>query len=432
MGLFNRRATKTELMDRRPNAEVILARALTLAVVAALSGLVGGAALAGCKPSGAKTRIDATAPELVPVRVETLARRPYQRVGRAVATVYPWRQVSIRAEAPGRVLDIRHEVGDKVKKGVLLVRLDGSMAWRTYQATRLGIKQGQVALRLAKINLDRMKRLRSSGDVPQAQLDQAQNAYDRAKTGIELARAQTAQVGRQLGNYWVRAPFAGVLAKRPINVGDYVSPGSPVFTLVEMKRVKVVVGLDPTEGLLLKKGMPAKISVKTIKGLLVRQARVHLVRPLADATTRRVEIELAVDNQDLLLKPGVIAQVEIPLAAPEQRLLVPADAVVELLGRRYIYVVRGGKAQRVEVKLGVSTADRVEILPRGVQPARLGELLVVQGVQRLVPGAKVKIVPSAGPVTMAGEVVRRPRPAPNSRPAPRPVIRAAPMRAAAK
>jgi membrane fusion protein, multidrug efflux system len=382
--------------------------AVALAVLAVLVGLVGGAVLVGCKRGGAKSKSDAASPELVPVRVETLARRPYQRVGRAVATVHPWRQVSIRAEAPGRVLDIRHEVGDKVKKDVLLVRLDGSVAWRSYKATRLGIKQGQVALRMARINLDRMKRLRSSGDIPQAQLDQAQNAFDRANTGVELAKAQTAQVGRQLGNYWVRAPFAGVLAKRPINVGDYVSPGSPVFTVVEMKRVKVVVGLDPTEGLLLKKGMPAKVSVKTIRGSMSRPAKVYLVRPLADATTRRVEIELVVDNQDLLLKPGVVAQVEIPLAAPESRLLVPADAVVALLGRRYVYVLRDGKARRVEVKLGVSTADRVEILPRGVLPAKVGEPLVVQGVQRLVPGARVKIVPSRPPSLSRGPVPMRP------------------------
>lgn len=381
--------------------------------------------LAGCKLGGQEIQYDAAVSELVPVRVESLSKRSYQRLGRAVATVNAWKEVSLRAEAPGRVLAIRHEVGDTVKKGVLLVRLDGSMAWRSYQATRLGIKQGKVALRLTKINLDRMKRLRVSGDIPQAQLDQAQNAYDRAKTGVELAKAQTAQVGRQLGNYWVRAPFAGVLAKRPINVGDYVSPGSPVFTLVVMNRVKVVVGLDPTEGLLLKKGMLARVSIKTIRGPLVRHAKVYLVRPLADATTRRVEIELEVDNQDLLLKPGVMAQVEIPLAAPERRLLVPADAVVEMLGRRYVYVVRDGKAQRVEVKLGVSTADRVEILPRGPMPARVGEQLVIQGVQRLVPGAKVKIVASTPPVTVAGEARGMARTTPPMGPPKRPMKRPA-------
>lgn len=382
-------------------------RTLRLVAGIGLVGMTWGVGLGGCKRGGAKSKADAAAAELVPVRVETLAKRSYQRQGRAVATLNAWKEVSLRAEAPGRVLDIKREVGDTVKKGELLVRLDGSVAWRSYQATRLGIKQGKVALRMAKINLDRMKRLRTSGDIPQAQLDQAQNAYDRAKTAIELAKAQTAQVGRQLGNYWVRAPFSGVLAKRPINVGDYVSPGSPVFAIVVMDRVKVVVGLDPTEGLLLKKGMDAQISVKTIRGPLVRQAKVHLVRPLADATTRKVEVELVVDNRDLLLKPGVVAQVEIPLAAPERRLLVPADAVVELLGRRYVYVVRQGKARRVEVKLGVNTADRVEILPRGAVPVTVGEPLVIQGVQRLVPGARVKIV------------APRTAPAPKNRPKPR-------------
>ena len=93
-----------------------------------------------------------------------------------------------------------------------------------------------------------------------------------------------------------------------------------------------------------------------------------------------------------------------------------------------MYVVRDGKAQRVEVKLGVSTADRVEILPRGPLPARVGEQLVIQGVQRLVPGAKVKVVANVQPVTMAGEAsgmaqTTAPKPpakrlAPKKRPAP--------------
>jgi len=363
-------------------------------VTIALSLALGALLLTsnGCKSGASKKKADAAVQDKVPVRVETLAKRPYQRAARAVATLLPWRQVSLRAEAPGRVLAIRKEVGDRVRKGELLVRLDGSVAWRSFNAAKVGIKQAKVAIRLAKINLDRVKRLRASGDLPQAQLDQAQNAYDRVQAALEMARAQTAQVGQQLSKFWVKAPFAGVLAKRPINVGDYAAPGAPVFTVVEMKRVKVVVGLDPSEGLLLKRGHPAKVSVKTIKGPLVRDAKVHLVRPLADAVTRRVEVEFVVDNADLLLKPGVIAHVSIPLAAPEQRLLVPADAVVELLGRRYVYVVRSGKAVRLPVKLGISTANRVEIVPQGANPVKLGESLITLGVQRLVPGSPVKIV----------------------------------------
>ena len=134
-----------------------------------------------------------------------------------------------------------------------------------------------------------------------------------------------------------------------------------------------------------------------MKGLVTRKARVHLVRPLADATTRRIEVELEVDNRDRLLRPGVVAEVDIPLGVPEQRLLIPADAVVELVGRRFVYVVRHGKAMRLEVKLGVSQGARVEIRPVGPQPARLGEPLVVEGVQRLFPAAPVTVVPPEEP-----------------------------------
>ena len=382
---------------------------------AVLLAVLGATQLTGCQKGDAKSKADALVTDLVPVRVETLAKRPFQRAARAVATVMPWREVSIRAEAPGRVLAIRHEVGDRVKKSELLVRLDGAVAWRTYQTARVGISQTQVALRLAKINLARVKRLRKTGDLPQAQLDQAQNGYDRAESAVAMAKAQTAQVGQQLSNFWVRAPFAGVLATRPVNVGDYLSPGTTVFKVVEMDRIKVIVGLDPAEGLVLKKGSPAKITVKTIRGPLVREAVVHLVRPLADADTRRVELELSSDNRDLLLKPGVIARVWIPLAAPEQRLLVPAGAIVELLGRQYVYVVRHGKAERLEVTLGVSTADRIEILPRGPSPVKVGEPLIIQGVQRLVPGAPVKVVPTAGATDLTAETKTPVKPIPKTK-----------------
>ncbi len=380
-----------------------------------------GSLSSGCDRSRGSTATDGPARELLPVRVEILARRPYQRVARAVATVEPWKRLTLRAEAAGRVVAIRHDVGDRVKRTSLLARLDGSVAWRSFQASRVGVRQAQVALRMAKINLARSRRLRASGDIPQAQLDQAQNAFDRAKAAVDMARAQTAQVGRQLGSYWLRAPMSGLVAVRSVNVGDFVTPGAPMFTLVQMERVKVVVGLDPTEGLLLKKEMPATVSVKTVRGLLERDARVHLVRPLADPATRRVEVELSVPNGDLLLKPGVIARVAIPLGEPSRLLLAPADAVVELVGRRYVYAVRGGRARRLEVKLGVSAGDRVELLPVGPAPLREGEPLVVVGVGRLVPGARVKVVSGAGPLGSSG-VDAPPRPGPrrsSGDPAPR-------------
>ena len=228
-----------------------------------LAGLVGLVA-SGCQKPGAGKAKDGkkAKQESLPVRVELLAKRPWQRSAHTVATVEPWRQVSLRAEAPGRILAIRSEVGDAVKKGALLVRLDGAVAFTSYRTAKVGIRQAQVAMRLAKINLTRMRRLRRTGDIPQAQLDQAQNAFDSARAALDMARARTVQAGTQLKNYWVRAPFAGVLASRPVNVGDYLSPGTAVFTLVEMRRLKVVVGLDPSVGLHLKRGQPARVSLR--------------------------------------------------------------------------------------------------------------------------------------------------------------------------
>ena len=87
----------------------------------------------------------------------------------------------------------------------------------------------------------------------------------------------------------------------------------------------------------------------------------------------------------------------LPVGPVSQRLLVRSDAVVELLGRNYVYVVRQDKARRLQVKLGVTTLDRVESLPVGAQPVKVGDLLIVEGVPRLIPDAPVQVVPNGEP-----------------------------------
>jgi membrane fusion protein (multidrug efflux system) len=353
--------------------------------------------------------------QAAPVQVEQMDLRPYRPEVTAVATLEAWRKVTLRAEAPGRVRRLGPNVGERVSQGRLLVQIDSATAWRAYKTSRVRIQQARVQLDLAKKTFARMKQLRSTGDVSQAQYDQALNAQQAARAALALARAQTAQSRQSLSQYRITAPFDGVLSRRDVELGDYLSPGAATYTLVEMHRLKLVVGLAPQAAAQLQPGDRAWVHLAGEAAATADAgasappqtdaarpktrcpARVHLVRPVANETTRRVEVELVVPNPERTLKPGTVARVRIPLGKTQRKLLVPLDAVVERMGKKYVYLVQNGRAQRVRVVLGISQRNRVEIrLPSaptensgGRKSIRPGALLVVDGVERVVAGKPV-------------------------------------------
>ena len=334
----------------------------------------------------------------IPVEVERLRPTLHQRQVTAVATVEPWRRVTLRAETAGRVTRLGYDVGQRVRKGASLASQDGRLARRAQDTAKVRITQAAVSLGKARGDLQRAKTLHARGTFTRAQLEQAQAAHDGASAAAKLARAQWAQSRQQLSHYTLRAPFSGIISRRSVEVGDYATPGAAVYTMVDDSRLKLVVGLDPAAAAALKKGQPAIVSVTTAAGTAHLDATVHLVRPVVDSATRRLEVELALDARGKV-RPGMSATVSVPVGQPRPLMLVNAGAVVEQAGQHHVYVSRQGRARRVPVTLGVVTADQVEIRPVGAASVAAGDRLVVSGVQRLAPGVKVEIVKTVASTT---------------------------------
>ena len=328
----------------------------------------------------------------IPVEVERLRPTLHQRQVTAVATVEPWRRVTLRAETAGRVTRLGYDVGQRVRKGASLASQDGRLARRAQDTAKVRITQAAVSLGKARGDLQRAKTLHARGTFTRAQLEQAQAAHDGASAAAKLARAQWAQSRQQLSHYTLRAPFSGIISRRSVEVGDYATPGAAVYTMVDDSRLKLVVGLDPADAAALKKGDRVFVSMADANRARRLEARVHLVRPVVDSATRRLEVELSMDNKDRRLRPGLSARVSIPVGQPRARMLVSTAAVVEQSGSHHVYVSRQGRAAQVPVTLGVNTADRVEIRPRGAARIQAGDQLVVSGTQRLAPGVKVEVI----------------------------------------
>jgi len=262
----------------REEAFTLAAGALLLSVSVLL-----GLGLMGCSAkSYGNTREQEDHRQKIPVRTQRLQKSSYKKTVSGVASLAAWRQVTLRAEAAGRVRELHGEVGQKVQAGETLVKIDSATAWRAYKTTRVSIQQARVGLKLARKNLSRMAKLHHTGAISDARYDEAKNGYAKAKTALQLAKAQSSQSRQNLSHYRLSVPFSGVLSKRHVEKGDYVSPGAATFTLVEMKKLKVVVGLRPEDARGLKKGQPAQLVLGSLHGdsKAHHQASVHLIRPV--------------------------------------------------------------------------------------------------------------------------------------------------------
>ncbi|MCA9671456.1 MAG: efflux RND transporter periplasmic adaptor subunit [Myxococcales bacterium] len=371
-------------------------RYATASLAAALAALL---AVAGCtsKPSSASGSAAAGAQSRVPVKVLALAKRTLRPSVRVVADVAPWRKVTVAAEAAGRVRLLDAKVGEVVKAGALLVRVDASKVGDNLRLTRAQRDQAQATLDLARRQLTRIEKLARRGIVSDATLDAAKNRVRVAEASLAAARAQQRLTGRRHADSRIRAPFAATVAKRHVELGDYLAPGRPVVTLIDVSRVKVKAAVALADALAIKRGQRCEVRIKLLGEHKPLAGVVHTVGAAADPRSRRVEIEVALDNADGKLKPGLIAEVRFFLGAARSALLVPNAAIVEQFEVPYAFVVERtdsaglGHARRRRLELGRRVGLET-VVKRGLA---VGERLVVVGQEGLADGTPVKVVTTA-------------------------------------
>ena len=191
-----------------------------------------------------------------------------------------------------------------------------------------------------------------------------------AKTARDVAEARLASARLRLDKSRVEAPWAGVVAAKRVEVGDYVVPGQAMVELVDTSRLKVRAPVAASDVPFVKVGEPVTIEVSSLPGERFEGKVVRLAAEL-DPAARTLGLEAELSNRDGRLMPGMLARLEIPRRQIPDALVVPLDAVVDLEDRRVVYVVVGGAAERREVAPGPVLGDRV-VIERGLDARRPG------------------------------------------------------------
>lgn len=333
----------------------------------------------GQKPEEKAKETTATQEEVVEVKVQQVKVRVIKKDTIDVqqeytAAINSFDRVYLAPTVPGRIVDIKVEVTDEVKKGQLVVLMDEAQ-----------LHQLEVQYKNLLKEMSRMDTLIAYGSVSQQAYDQLESQLVATKTSYRNLKENTRLV----------SPFNGVVTERHFDDTEVFSGGpsqrtgkSAILTIEQIEKLKVQVNVSARYFPVVTKGLSAKLTTDIYPGQTF-DGEVSLVYPTIDPATRTFTVELIVPNADLTLRPGMYAKVKIKLAEKEA-LVVPSSTVLmqEGTANRYIFVLEDGKAKRIPVTLGERFDDKLEII---ADVELEGKQLIVAGQSKLENGDAVGV-----------------------------------------
>jgi RND family efflux transporter MFP subunit len=346
--------------------------------------------LAACGRSGSAKEGPAAAQPvtLAPENVAAVETRTLRSGPELSGTLRARREASIRAEVGGAVLEVLAEVGERVREGRVLARVDDAALQDSLLAARSGVAAAKNGAQLAEANARRARTLAEAGAVAEQQAEQAETGLEAGRAQLADAQARLALAEQQAGKTRVKAPFAGVVAQRQVSVGDVVAPGTPLFTVVDPARLQLEAAIPAARLGEVRPGAKVDFSVTGFEGQRFAGA-IERVSPSVDPATGQVRVYVDVRNDDGRLIAGLYAQGRVAARSAEA-LAVPVSAVDASTTPPTVLRVANGKTEKVVVALGIRDEGAGMIaLASGV---REGDLLVLGSARAsLAEGASVQV-----------------------------------------
>ncbi len=283
------------------------------------------------------------------------------------------RKATLAAEVPGRVEQMRVEVGDQLTRGMTIASVD-----RRVFAQQ--VAEAEAYQRQAAEDAQRAEKLFEKRSITRQRLTAAQ-------TGLNVADARLASARLTLDKSTLRAPWSGRVSGRWAEAGDYLQPGQPVVELVSDRKLKVRAPVAAPDAPLIKLGMPVEVTVEGF-GTEIFRGEIVRVGATLDIASRTLQLEAEIDNSEGRLKAGMYGQLRFPRRKFEQAVAVPLGSLIDTETGKLLYLVDSdGVVRRVDPELGSIIGDQV-ILLNGVVA---GDRVVVEGQYRISDGMNVEL-----------------------------------------
>ena len=333
--------------------------------------IIAGAVVlaASCGNNGKKTETAAAAPaEVAPsVAVAQVFEREVPQMATYTSTVQANVKNNIAPQSGNRIKEIKADVGDFVKKGQVLAKMD-----------KIQLQQAELQMKNNEIEYNRLKGLYEVGALSKSDLDAIELAYKVSKTSYE----------NLLENSVLRSPIDGVISARNYDEGDMYTMSAPLFVVEQIVPVKLLVAISESDYSKVSKGDEVEIVADALAGK-VFTGKINKIYPTIDPSTRTFTVEVIVSNPKKELRPGMFTRVTVKFGV-NKNVVIPDVAVVKQQGsgERFVYVLNeDGTVNYQKVVLGRRMGTEYEVL-EGLSD---GATIVTGGQIRLKDGIKVAV-----------------------------------------
>ena len=292
----------------------------------------------------------------------------------AAGEISPAEQVSVRPEINGKIEDLPVDVGDRVKKGALLFKLDDKELQQQRASNLTDIERSRLSLEKAERDLKRSKELLGERLISQELFDDTKTAFDLAKNAVDRSQKDLAIIEERLTKTEVRAPFDCTVLTRPVSQGQAVSgsggfnSGTEVLTIADLNSMVINAHVNQADVPRLKPNQSVEVTVEAVAGLRVT-GEVERIAPQATLKNniKGFATRILLQNVDARIRPGMTANIKIPVASADNVQAVPLAAVYTEknpdsgLYERFVYVQVGDTFEKRNVKVGVADYFLAEI-----------------------------------------------------------------------
>ncbi len=280
-------------------------------------------------------------------------------------------EVEMRSETSGLITQINLREGSRVSKGQLLVKINDA----DLRAQR---RQFELEMTLSKDTERRQKQLFERGAI-------SQEDYDLALNRMNVIEAQIAVVDAQIARTEIRAPFAGTIGLRYVDMGDYLTPATRITTLQNIDSIKIDFSIPEQYAGLVNRGDRIEFRVAGVDNTF--DGRIFAIEPRIDMASRSLPIRAITPNRTGRILPGSFVEIEYLLEEITDAVLIPTQSLIPQLQGQIVYVSRSGRATPVNVRTGIRSSTKIQIL----DGLAFGDTVITTGILQLREGLPVNV-----------------------------------------
>jgi len=288
-------------------------------------------------------------------------------------SIEAWKTLNLTAKIAGTVDEIVAREGDTVSKGDVLLKFESD-------DYRIALERAQAAYRLAKADYERDKAVFAKGVIPPAEIEARE-------TGMQTAKADLDNAKLQYERCIVTSPIEGVVRRIDAKTGMFIGVGDPLAQILQINQVKAVIGIPESDVTAVRTLDQIDVEIRALDNRIVTATR-HFISASPETMARLYRLELAIDNPDHQILPGMFVRADIIKQRRDQALAIPFYSIISRNDEQYIFVEKDGIVEKRIVETGIMEQWMVEITT-GVRP---GEHVVVEGHRDVEDGRTVKVV----------------------------------------